>query len=104
MKISGIVLAAQMIKYIASLEKRKYTYRFVFGPETIGILTYLSQGGRWRTLRERVKAGFVLSCVGDHETCSLCRAKKGSRLSDCSYATVPPFHVGCRCGMIFKAE
>ena len=49
-------------------------------------------------------ASFVLSCVGDHETCSLCRAKKGSRLSDCSYATVPPFHVGCRCGMIFKVE
>ena len=59
-------------------------------------------------VQEEVKNGqcasFALSCVGDHETCSLCRAKKGSRLSDCSYATVPPFHVGCRCGMIFKAE
>ena len=47
---------------------------------------------------------FALSCVNDHETCSLCRGKMDQPLSGCSYATVPPFHVGCRCGMIFKAE
>ena len=79
---SGIVLAAQMIKYIASLEKRKYTYRFVFGPETIGILTYLSQGGRWRTLRERVKAGFVLSCVGDDRGYAIVHSQSEKTLSD----------------------
>ncbi len=58
--------------------------------------------------REEIKAGqcakYALSCVGDHETCSLCREKTGSSLLECTYETVPPFHVGCRCGMIFKAE
>lgn len=58
--------------------------------------------------REEVKTGvcvkFALSCVGDHETCSLCREKAGVPLSECTYETVPPFHVGCRCGMIFKKE
>ena len=58
--------------------------------------------------REEVKAGqcakYALSCVGDHETCSLCREKKDQLLTSCTYATVPPFHVGCRCGMIFKKE
>ena len=58
--------------------------------------------------REEVKTGvcarFALSCVGDHETCSLCREKKDQLLTSCTYATVPPFHVGCRCGMIFKKE
>lgn len=59
-------------------------------------------------VQEEVKNGqcasFALSCVGDYETCSLCRAKEGGRLSSCTYETVPPFHVGCRCGMIFKKE
>ena len=58
--------------------------------------------------REESKTGvcakFALSCVGDHETCSLCREKKDQLLTSCTYATVPPFHVGCRCGMIFKKE
>lgn len=58
--------------------------------------------------REESKTGvcakFALSCVGDHETCSLCREKKDQLLTGCTYETVPPFHVGCRCGMIFKKE
>ena len=59
-------------------------------------------------IREELKTGqcakYALSCVGDHETCSLCRRKAGAALSECTYETVPPFHVGCRCGMIFKKE
>lgn len=58
--------------------------------------------------REELKNGvctcYSLSCVGDHETCSLCKEKKGAPLSVCAYESVPPFHVGCRCGMIFKSE
>lgn len=59
--------------------------------------------------REETRSGvcgsYELSCVGDHETCSKCReAQKKGILSSCSYDTVPPFHVGCRCGMIFKKE
>ena len=79
---SGIVLAAQMIKYVASLENRKYTYRFVFGPETIGILTYLSQNERWKMLREKVKAGFVLSCVGDDRGYAIVHSQSEKTLSD----------------------
>lgn len=51
---------------------------------------------------EKQCAKYELSCVGDHETCSLCQEKKEQLLSSCTYETVPPFHVGCRCGMIFK--
>ena len=58
--------------------------------------------------REEVKSGvcssYGLSCVGDHETCSLCREKAGTFIAECTYDTVPPFHVGCRCGMIYKKE
>ena len=79
---SGIALAAQMIKNVASLEKRKYTYRFVFGPETIGIITYLCEEARWKKLREKNRAGFVLSCVGDNRVYSIVHSQSGKSLSD----------------------
>ena len=47
---------------------------------------------------------FSIACAGDHESCSMCKEKGEMPLSACSFATVPPFHVGCRCGMIFKVE
>lgn len=53
---------------------------------------------------EKQCSKYTLSCVNDHETCSLCLGKKAGFLTDCTYETVPPFHVGCRCGMIFKKE
>ncbi len=62
-ELSGPVLATVLYKYLAYLPKRKYTYRFYFGPETIGALTYLNLRGNH--LREKMKAGFVVTCCGD---------------------------------------
>ena len=79
---SGLVLSAQMIRYIASLPERKYTYRFVFGPETIGIIAYLSEQDRYLTLREKCRAGFTFSCVGDDREYSIVHSQEGNSLSD----------------------
>jgi len=52
-----------LYKCLASLENRRYTYRFYYGPETIGALTYLSL---YRDhLRENLLAGLVVTCCGD---------------------------------------
>jgi aminopeptidase-like protein len=40
----------------------RLTYRFVFAPETIGTIAYLSKAGR--RLLERLMAGYVITCVG----------------------------------------
>ena len=37
----------------------------------------------------------------DKETCSFCKEKpREIDISEASYANVPPFHVGCRCGIL----
>ena len=61
--LSGVAVAAEIAKYIYALPERKYTYRIVFIPETIGALIYLKEN--ITHLQKYVKAGFVLSCIGD---------------------------------------
>ena len=61
--LSGIAVATKIAKYIYSLPERKYTYRIIFIPETIGALIYLKEN--ITHLQKYVKAGFVLSCIGD---------------------------------------
>ena len=61
--LSGAAVATEIAKYIYSLPERKYTYRIIFIPETIGALIYLKEN--ITHLQKYVKAGFVLSCIGD---------------------------------------
>lgn len=61
--LSGIAVAAEIAKHIYSMPERKYTYRIIFIPETIGSLIYLKEN--INHLQQWTKAGFVLSCIGD---------------------------------------
>ena len=42
-ELSGPVLMTELINHISRIENRQFTYRFVFIPETIGSITYLSR-------------------------------------------------------------
>lgn len=77
---SGPALAAELIRYVHSLKNRRYTYRFVFVPETIGSITYLSRN--LKHLKENVVAGFVLSCVGDDKAFSVVETRYRNTLAD----------------------
>ncbi len=88
--LSGPVVLTALIKYILSLPKRRYSYRFVFIPETIGSLTYCSK--HLDDLKRNVKAGFVLSCVGDDRTYSYIETKYGDTLADRVLQNVLKFH------------
>lgn len=77
---SGPALSAELIRYICSLKYRKYTYRFVFIPETIGSITYLSKN--LEMLKKNVIAGFILSCVGDDRTYSIVESRYADTLAD----------------------
>lgn len=79
---SGLALAAELINSVATLKKRKYTYRFIFVPETIGTITYLSQNGNVLYLKNHVIAGFVLSCVGDNNDYSIIESRYANTLAD----------------------
>jgi len=64
--LSGPVVLTELMKYVQQMPNRRYTYRFVINPETIGAITYISRN--LEALLKHVKAGFVLSCVGDDRT------------------------------------
>ena len=79
---SGPALAAELINTIASMDHRRYTYRFVFVPETIGSITYLSQEDHVKYLQKHLKAGFVLSCVGDDNDYSMIQSRYADTYAD----------------------
>nr|WP_133795925.1 DUF4910 domain-containing protein [Prosthecobacter fusiformis] len=79
-ELSGPVVATWLAKYLQGLTSRRYTYRFVFIPETIGSLIYLSK--HLDHLKKNVKAGFVLTCLGDDRAYSYMPSRLGDTLAD----------------------
>lgn len=89
-ELSGPCVQTELVKYLKSLPKRRYTYRFVWNPETIGSIAYLSKN--LETMQQHVKAGFVLSCVGDNRAYSMISSKYADTLADRVLENVLKFH------------
>lgn len=79
---SGPALSAQLVRYVAGLKDRRYTYRFIYIPETIGSIAYLSQDDHLGYLKEHMVAGFNLSCVGDDRDYSIIESRYADTLAD----------------------
>ncbi len=77
---SGIALNTFLATYVKSLKNRRFTYRFVFAPETIGAICYINRN--LDNLKKNLQAGFVVSCVGDNLNYSYVASRKGNTLAD----------------------
>lgn len=89
---SGPALSGELVKYVMSLPQRRYTYRFVYVPETIGSITYLSQGEHLSKLKKSMIAGFNLSCVGDNRDYSIVESRHADTLADRVLKNVLHYH------------
>jgi aminopeptidase-like protein len=78
-ELSGPCLATALALHLRQMERR-YTYRFLFIPETIGAICYIS--AHLEELRARVDAGFVLTCVGDDRAWSFMPSRAGNTWAD----------------------
>ena len=79
-ELSGPVVTTAIAQWIQALPERRYTYRIVFIPETIGSLVYLSR--HLDHLKQHVIAGFNVTCIGDDRAYSYLPSKAGDTLSD----------------------
>lgn len=82
--LSGIALATFLAKALQAMQRR-YSYRFLFVPATIGAIT-------WLALNEgntpRIKHGLVIACVGDSGKLTFKKSRQGTAEIDRAVAHV----------------
>ena len=79
-ELSGPVVTVALANWIKNLPKKKYSYRIILIPETIGSISYLSR--HHEILKRRVIAGFNITCVGDDRCYSFLPSRKLDSLSN----------------------
>ena len=78
-ELSGPALAVGLYHFL-SQRKNRFSYRFVFVPETIGAVAYLSRN--LADMKKNTIAGFQLTCVGDKRGYSFVPSRNGNTLAD----------------------
>lgn len=91
-ELSGPCLCTFLANWIKQIPRRKYTYRIIYVPETIGSITYISC--HLEQLKKNVVAGYVVSCVGDDRTYSYIPSRQGNTLADRAAKNALQFLVG----------
>lgn len=82
--LSGIAVAVKLAETMASCQRR-YSYRFLFIPGTIGAITWLAQNEE-RVFR--IKHGLVLTGVGDAGSITYKKSRRGNAEIDRAMAQV----------------
>ena len=76
--LSGIILNTLLAKKISTI-KTRYSYRFLFTPETLGTLCWLNNN---KIHLKNVTGGYVITCVGDNGSFRYKKSKQGNNFID----------------------
>ncbi len=79
-ELSGPTVLTFLAKWLLEIGDLQYSYRIIFIPETIGSITYLSRN--YKKLKNKIIAGFNVTCVGDERAYSFVPSRNGKTLSD----------------------
>ncbi len=78
--LSGPVLATYLAMHLQKIKNLRFSYRFIFIPETIGAIAYLNEN--LNNLKKNTYAGFILTCVGDNNNYSYLSSRSGESICD----------------------
>jgi aminopeptidase-like protein len=87
--LSGLTVATYLAQLL-SAQDRRYSYRFLFIPGTIGAITWLARN---RETAQRIRHGLVLTCLGDEGGFHYKQSRRGNAEIDRAVA-----HVLRHCG------
>lgn len=82
--LSGMAVATFLARYLHT-SPRRYSYRFLFIPGTIGSITWLARN---ESVTPHIKHGLVLSCLGDSGGFSYKKSRRGDAEIDRAVAHV----------------
>lgn len=78
-ELSGPIVATAIGAWLMQRERR-FTYRIIIAPETIGSIVTLSRN--WQNFKEKMLAGFILTCIGDDRCSSVVHSPYRDTLAD----------------------
>lgn len=73
--LSGMTVATELARWVAALPTRRYSYRFLFIPGTIGSITWLARN---EEKVQRIRHGLVVTCVGDGGQFTYKKSRRGN--------------------------
>lgn len=79
-ELSGPTVTTFLAKWLLSEKGLQNSYRIIFIPETIGAIAYLSKNHI--DMKEKIFAGFNVTCVGDDRAYSFLPSRAGDTISD----------------------
>ncbi len=82
--LSGIAVATFLARTLMDIPRR-YSYRFLFIPGTIGSITWLARN---ESIVNRIKHGLVLTCLGDSGNCTYKKSRRDTAEIDRTVAHV----------------
>ena len=77
--VSGVILTTLLARSLMKEKGLRYSYRFLFIPETIGAITWLSKN---RARAKRIKHGLVATCLGDAGAFTYKKSRDGNAVID----------------------
>jgi aminopeptidase-like protein len=72
--LSGISVAVSLARVLATVPRR-YSYRFLFAPGTVGAIAWLALN---ETRASLIRHGLVLACIGDRGSMTYKRSRRGT--------------------------
>lgn len=79
-ELSGPCVVIYLANWIKNLKNRRYSYRIVLIPETIGSIAYLSKN--YKAMKKKIIAGYNICCIGDERNYSYLPSRNSNTLSD----------------------